>query len=203
MAKDLQNQLPRRMFLDNLNKIEEDVMESGCRDEAPTPQVLKTMSWEERKKSRLHKNEMLSLQKMLENKKNSSEEVLQKVFLHPKGILLWSKRGIEIFQDRCCEDIVYLDATGSIKKKEKGSPPFYVYELVVRNPQKNSSPLPVATYLTCDHTTASVTYFLEAFQTDVARMYGNKGMRSPIMLICDGSMVLMQAICLSFAKKSP
>lgn len=88
IAKDLQNQLPRRMFLDNLKKIEDDVMESGCRDEAPTPQVLKTMSWEERKKSRLHKNEMLSLQKMLENKKNSSEEVLQKVFLHPKGVVV-------------------------------------------------------------------------------------------------------------------
>ncbi len=47
-----------------------------------------------------------------------------------------------------------------------------------------------------------MTYFLEAFQTDVARYFGRKGMRSPIMLICDGSMVLMQVICLSFAKKS-
>lgn len=87
-------------------------------------------------------------------------------------------------------------------KKEKGSTPFYIYELVVRNPQKNSSTLPVATYLTCDHTTASVTYFLEVFQTDVARCYGGKGMRPPIMLLCDGSIVLMQAICLAFAQKN-
>lgn len=120
--------------------------------------------------------------------------------LHPKGVQLWSSRSIDIYQERCQEDIVYLDATGSIIKKEKSSPPFYVYELVVRNPQKNSSPLPVATYLTCDHTTASVTYFLQAFQTDVARRFGRKRMRPPIMLLCDGSMVLMQAICLSFAK---
>ncbi|XP_034054814.1 uncharacterized protein LOC117534693 [Gymnodraco acuticeps] len=139
---------------------------------------------------------------MLENKKNNPDEVLQKVFVHPKGVLLWSIRSIEIFQERCKEDIVYLDATGSIKKKEKGSPPFYVYELVVRNPQKGSPPFPVATYLTCDHTTASVTYFLEAFLTDVARIYGREAMRSPIMLVCDGSMVLMQAICFSFAKKN-
>lgn len=91
---------------------------------------------------------------------------------------------------------------GALKKKEKGSPPFYVYELVVRQPTKNCSPLPVATYLMCDHMTASVLYFLEAFQTDVARYYGWKGMWAPIMLMCDGSMVLMQAICLSFAKKN-
>lgn len=41
-----------------------------------------------------------------------------------------------------------------------------LYELVVRNPIKGSSPVPVATYVTCDHTTASVLYFLSAFQTD-------------------------------------
>ena len=179
-----------------LAKINEDVMESGCRDEAPTPRVLKSISWEVRQRSRLHSSDMLSLQIMLETKKNTPEEVLQKVFLHPKGVLLWSLRSIEIFQERCREDIIYLDATGSIKKKEKGSPPFYVYELVVRHPTKKCSPLPVATYLTCDHTTASVLYFLEAFQTDVARCYGRKGLRAPIMLMCDGSMVLMQAICL-------
>ncbi|XP_049330090.1 uncharacterized protein LOC111193479 [Astyanax mexicanus] len=190
------------MYLQRLTQIEDDVLASGCRDEAPTPQVLKNISWEVRKKSRQHSNEIRSLQIMVEQKTNGPDEVLQKVFLHPKGVMLWSIRGIEIFQDRCREDIVYLDATGSIKKKEKGSPPFYVYEVVVRNPQKGSSPLPVATYLTCDHTTASVTYFLEAFQTDVARTYGRKGMRVPIMLICDGSMVLMQAICSSFAKKN-
>lgn len=85
------------------------------------------------------------------------------------------------------------------KNKEKGSPPFY--ELVVRNPVKGKSPFPVATYLTCDHTTASVTYFLEAFLTDVTRLYGQQGGMSPIMIMCDGSMVLMQAISLSCARK--
>nr|XP_046226495.1 uncharacterized protein LOC124049206 [Scatophagus argus] len=190
------------MYLEKLAQIGDDIIESGCRDEVPTPQVLKNISFDLHKNSRQHNNEILSLQIMLGKKRKSPDEVLQKVFLHPKGVMLWSLRSIDVFQERCREDIVYLDATGSIKKKEKDCPPFYVYELVVRSPKKNSSPLPVATYLTCDHTTASVTYFLEAFQTDVARSYGRKGMRSPIMIICDGSMVLMQAICLVFAKKN-
>ena len=104
--------------------------------------------------------------------------------------------------DRCKEDITYIDATGSIKRKEQGSPPFYVYELVIRNPTKGKSPFPVATYLTCDHTTASVHYFLEAFLTDVTRLYGLKGRQSPLTIMCDGSIVLMQAITLAFGRTS-
>lgn len=202
IGHELEKQLPRAMYLEKMSKMDDDVVQSGCRDEVPTPQVLRNIALEIRKKSRLHHNEIMSLQLMVANKKNNPEDVLQKVMLHPKGVFLWSSKSIEIFQSRCREDIVYLDATGSIMKKRKGLPPFCVYELVVRNPRKTCSPLPVATYLTCDHTTASVTYFLEAFLTDVARAFGRKAMRSPVMLMCDGSMVLMQAICLAFAKKN-
>ncbi|KAI4793843.1 hypothetical protein KUCAC02_032457, partial [Chaenocephalus aceratus] len=63
-------------------------------------------------------------------------------------------------KDGCREDIVYVDATGSIVKIAKGkTSPFYVYEMVVRNPFKGSSPVPVATYITNDHTTASIYFF--------------------------------------------
>lgn len=72
-----------------------------------------------------------------------------------------------------------------------------LYELVVRNPMKGSSPVPVATYVTCDHTTASVLYFLSAFQTDHAKLYRNI---RPVMIVCDGSMVLMQAISQVFCQ---
>lgn len=116
--------------------------------------------------------------------------------------MLWSKRSISIFNKRSKEDIVYIDATGSILKGSKNSEgPFYVYELVVRNPKKGSSPFPVATCVTCDHTTASVLYFLSAFQTDHAKQYGQKNI-TPLMVICDGSLVLMQAITMVFCKTS-
>ncbi|CAL8275624.1 unnamed protein product [Arctogadus glacialis] len=35
----------------------------------------------------------------------------KKVLLHLIGVLLWSQRSIEIDQERCREDILYLDAT--------------------------------------------------------------------------------------------
>lgn len=50
---------------------------------------------------------------------------------------------------------------------------------VGRNPKKGSSPFPVATYATSDHTTAFVLYFLGAFQTDHAKRYAQKNI-SPL-----------------------
>lgn len=143
-----------------------------------------------RKKSQLHHNDIICLQVMVENKKNNPNDVLQKVMLHPKGVLLWFSRSIEIFQSRCQEDSLF-GCYRQYHQKRKGSPPFYVHELIVRNPQKTCSPLPVAKYLTSDHITASVTYFLEALMTDVTRASGHKAMQSPVMLICDGSMALI------------
>lgn len=201
ISQQLQITLPRALYLQNMENLKESVVESGCRDEAPSPGVLKTISWRQRMKDRKHKNETLSLQMMVEEKRDEPDEVIQKVILHPKGVMLWSKKSIDIFYQRCKEDIIYLDATGSIVKKSKqhGTSPFYIYELVVRNPNKGSSPFPAATYVTCDHTTSSVLYFLSAFQTDHAKQYGQKNI-SPVMIICDGSMVLMQAISLVFCQ---
>ncbi len=131
------------------------------------------MDW--KKKKRLHCDELPGLKELIDHQRGTDNDVLQKVMMHPKGVMLWSNKILSVFYKRCENDIVYLDATGSvIKKSTAESPPYYVYELVVRNPSKGASPLPVATYVTCDHTTASVTYFLQAFQTDVIRMYGNQ-----------------------------
>lgn len=70
---------------------------------------------------------------------------------------------------------------------------------MVRNTNKGLSPFPVATYVTCDHMTSSILYFLTAFQTDHAKIYGHKNVNKN-MIICDGSMVLMQAISLTFCQ---
>lgn len=103
-------------------------------------------------------------------------------------------------KERCQEDIVYLDATGSIIKKEKGSPPFYVYELVVRNPQKKLLSLTGCNLLNLWPHHSLRIIFPWGFSDRCCKAVWRKRMRPPIMLLCDGSMVLMQAICLSFAK---
>ncbi|XP_034067934.1 uncharacterized protein LOC117543645 isoform X1 [Gymnodraco acuticeps] len=160
---------------------------------------MKTLSWQARKKLRKHSNEMISLRKMMEEELETEEAVIKKIIAHPKGVMLWSNKTIDLFHDRCREDIVYVDATGSIVKKAKGkTSPFYVYEMVVRNPFKGSSPVPVATYITNDHTTASISFFLGSFLTDVIRLHGRGAKQRPVMLICDGSTVLMESMAYNF-----
>ncbi len=200
-AELLETKLPRSLYLESMQKISPTVIDSGCRDDAPTKNVLKNITWSERKKPRLHCDELPGLKELIDHQRGTDNDVLQKVMMQPKGVMLWSNKTLSVFYKRCKNDIVYLDATGSvIKKSTAESPPYYVYELVVRNPSKGASPLPVATYVTCDHTTASVTYFLQAFQTDVIRMYGNVAIKRPVMIICDGSLVLMHSISITFCR---
>ncbi len=160
------------------------VIDSGCRDDAPSKDVLKNITWSEQKIKRPHSDEFTSLKKIIDEQPGTDNDVLQNVLMHPKGIMLWSRKTLSVFYKRSKEDIVYLDATGSVIQKRAQNPPYYVYELVV----------PVASYVTCDHTTASVTYFLQSFQTDLLRMYGSGSIKRPVMIICDGSLVLIHYI---------
>ncbi|KAF7211628.1 transcript variant X3 [Nothobranchius furzeri] len=195
--------MPRSLYLDSLNKIPEKAFQAGCRDEAPSKEVLKNIAWSHRKKDRPHLNEMASLQILIDRQQGLPNEVLQRVLLHPKGIMLWSQKTLIVFYQWCKDDIVYFDATGSIISKDNASAtPYYVYEIIVRNPFKGSSPLPTATFVTCDHTTASVTYFVQAFQTELTRMYGSRANKRPVMIICDGSLVLLQSIAITFCRAS-
>ena len=162
---------------------------------------MKTVSWSQKMKRRRHKNEIISLQKMLEEEEGEEDEerVIQKIGLHPKSVMLYCAKTLSVFFDRCKDDIVYLDTTGSIVLKGKGQiSPFYIYEVVVRHPTKGSSPLPVATYVTIDHTTASISYFLGSVVTDWIKQHGPKVKTRPVMIICDGSVVLLQSLSLNF-----
>ena len=179
------------------------MLDSGCRDEEPTTGVLKTISWSARKKQRRHKNEMISLQRIIEDELQEGGAIIQKVLQHPKGVMLWSLETIQLFAERAKEDIVYVDATGSNIKKAKGkSAPFYIYKMVVRHPFKGGSPVPVATFVTCDHTTASVSFFLGSFMTDCIRCHGRHIKKRCVMYICDGSLVLMESISRNFCGMS-
>ncbi len=80
-----------------LDKIPPTVFESGCRDQAPTAAVLKNIALDTRKKCRKHENEILSLEKMVEDETDGDNEVLQKVLLHTRGVMLWSKNTIRLF----------------------------------------------------------------------------------------------------------
>lgn len=156
--------------------------------------VLKNKSYSERKVKRCHQNELLSLQTVVDTKTGKDWSAAE-------GADARKRCNALVEEDTDKRDIVYLHATGSIvQRPSASSAPFYVYELVVGNPSKGASPLPLATNLTCDHTTASVLHFLQAFETDLTKMYGNASSKRPLMIICDGSIVPLQAISWTFCR---
>ena len=202
MAEALQTKLPRSLFLEKLQGLGEDIYDSGCRDGVPTAGVLKTLSSEKRGQS-LHENDILCVKLMAEEERGTESAVIQQISQKPKAVMLWSAKTIKLFFDRCKDDILYIDATGSVLLRSKGdSKPFYIYEMVVRHPLKGSSPLHVATFATTDHTTASVSHFVAAFLTDAVRLHGQTVRRRPVMLMCDGSSVLLQSLSINFCRIS-
>lgn len=77
LGKQLQRTLPRSMYLEQIHTNDEKTMEMGNGDSAPTKDVLTNISCETRRKARLHKEEILSLQEKLDSQTNTPEEVLQ------------------------------------------------------------------------------------------------------------------------------
>ncbi|ESO05805.1 hypothetical protein HELRODRAFT_171479 [Helobdella robusta] len=145
-----------------------------------------------------HPNEMESLRLLKEDfeKQHESYACLQYIFTEPSSVMLWSKESLKILRQRCIDDVVYIDATGSIVKKRKH--PFYIYEMVVRSSMKGGSPFPVATYLTNLHSTASILSFLNFLYSDYCKLFGKSSRVSPRYFICDGSIVLLQALARTF-----
>ena len=79
IATTLTSKLPRSLYLEKLGELDDTVEDSGCRDEVPTTGVLKTISWSARKKHSRDKNEMISLQKIIE------DELQEGGGVNPKG----------------------------------------------------------------------------------------------------------------------
>ncbi len=117
-AELLQTKLPRSLYLESMHKLPQMVIDSGCRDDAPSKDVLKNITWSERKIKWPHSDEFTSLKKIIDEQPGTDNYVLQNVLMHPKGIMLWSRKTLSVFYKRSKEDIVYLDATGSVIKKK-------------------------------------------------------------------------------------
>ncbi|XP_034073870.1 uncharacterized protein LOC117547349 [Gymnodraco acuticeps] len=84
LANALTSKLPRSVYLDKLNKLDDTVLASGNRDQVPSTGVMKTLSWQARKKLRKHSNEMISLRKMMEEELETEEAVIKKNYSTPQ-----------------------------------------------------------------------------------------------------------------------
>lgn len=200
LYKKLETMPPRSVCLKDMDILKELVFESMWQNRAISMSVPQKSVASKNQRSVKREHEMLSVHRMYVDQTEEPDDVLKIVSVLPKGVALWSQKSIGIFHQRSKEDIVY--ATGYVVEKSKENPtPFYAYELVVRNPEKYLSLFPVATYVTDDDTMPSVYYFLGSFHNDHTILYGCENV-TPLMIVCDGLMALMQVISLAFCENS-
>lgn len=141
-----------------------------------------------------------SVYKLCSKKSNSPEFVLQRVFVHPKGVMLWPLKSIAISWERCQEDILYLDATGSIEKRRKEPLLFKCMNLLWETLKKPPPP-PIQWWLISPMSIQELQWPTTDFSTDASRCFGKKKFPVPLMIMCDSSVFLVQAMCSPFAKK--
>ena len=91
--------------------------------------------------------------------------------------------------------------TGSILKHNKHQPQLLVYELVVRNPSKGHTPLPVATYVTEKQDINSILGFFNAFLS-AEKKYHNQNPVNAQLIVCDGGTALVPAVLDAFMKET-
>ena len=127
--------------------------------------------------------------------------VLRKINFMPPAIVMYSHSSINIYHYISRRDILYLDATGSILKNNKcfgSSKKYLLYDLVIRHPILGNPPLVIASLVTTDQSTVSVSFFLHSFLHDEQRIYGHNGVKNPLLIMIDGSAMLLLAVLFCF-----
>ena len=96
---------------------------------------------------------------------------------------------------------LHLDATGSIVRKiEKFHKRILYYALVVRHPEAQISPLPLAEMLTSEHTNVEITHFLSKWSYNLKKDLNKQTTISHVEV--DFSWPMLHSVCNCFNTQS-
>ena len=144
-------------------------------------------------------NIWLALQKIEadQHQASPSSVTLQVITMDPPTLMFYSMESIRVLRSIYKEDIMYIDATDSVLL---GQSHCYVYEVVVRHPMERNPPLAVASMITWAHDIPSIAHFLQRVwhaqnKQGSPRFY-------PRLVMCDGSMALINAIVTTIFNES-
>jgi len=120
-------------YLEQIKQLDSEALASDCRDGCPSKDVLKQIRCESRRIETPDDNVWLALQKIKANQHQAwpSSAILQAIMMDPPTLMFYSMKSIRVLRSICKEDVMYIDATGSVLL---GQPHCYVYKVVVRHP---------------------------------------------------------------------
>ena len=104
------------------------------------------------------------------------------------------------YQNIIKHDYALIDATGSLFRDVKTCKRLLYYAITVRPPFPGKPPLPVAEYVTSDHSEDSLTFFISHVNKYVRSMPSHSSPIFPKMTILDFSLAIVGAVLDSFNK---
>lgn len=97
------------------------------------------------------------------------------------------------YHEHAKDDILFIDATGSMVRQLKNFKKILYYAAIIRHPFDCGPPMPVAEYITSNQDPFSIRRFLNMIQEKECHKYGTRGKTNPKLILLDFSMALIQA----------
>ena len=161
----------------------------------------KKNSSEGRQQGRANKYMFDSLEKIKLDLEEGAAEVtkikgfIQKIGFSPVFVYYFSENGIRLWHGLAQRQPGFLDATGSVVKKNKTSgKKFLYYELCVQNPSAGNTSIPIAAMITEQQNAPQITDFINCFQHAEKLIYGHSSVCQPIQINIDFSMALLTSV---------
>ena len=127
---------------------------------------------------------------------------IQKPIVNPDNlqIILMDQIMAMLYHEHVCNDVLYIDATGSVTDQAKWLSKVLYYAAVVRHPYGRTPPLPVAEFITNKHDQFAIEEFLRMLHEKEYRKY--KKTTNPRMIMTDFSWAIIQACLKVFCSEN-
>ena len=110
--------------------------------------------------------------------------------------MLFNESSVRLYHDLSKKEILGIEATGSVVRKINNFEKIFLYAITIQHPFGKTFPLPGALYITGNHTTESVRYFIMCLREKERSLFSKKV--QPRMIIVDNSRVLQTAVLLEY-----
>ena len=192
---------PTTLYNQKFTSLNQAELESGKRDVVgKTVQVYRKISSEGNKEQLPHDDLIISL-KMVDNEiiqaTKSDRQIngyIRRITAKPFSVSLFTEEGIRIYHHFAEQQVLYIDATGSIvslKGTEYEGKMCLYYALVIGHANVGQPPVALAELITTEHSILAISHFLEEFRRHEGLLFGYRNITIPKCIVIDRSLVLL------------
>lgn len=201
ISSELEKYSPIAVKLKMLNASNKEILEAGNLNSAPSLDLLRKISSENRSKYDLDKDFVIFMLKLYDQQQIQiqGKEIngyIQEFSLLPLSIILFTEKQLRhLASDKLRH--VHLDATGSIiaqPKELNSATTIYYYALIMPGNKENVGPLPIAELISAKHDVTAIQHFLDVFNYNLKKISAQKINK----LETDFSLALLQSACKAF-----